>query len=289
MVTNYFKLLRPKQWIKNLFVFAPMFFGLSLFELNLFVKAGLAFVAFCCMASSVYIFNDLKDVDVDRRHPTKRLRPLACGAISKEKALILSLALALFSFVFARAVSWSCVILLLAYGILNLAYSLKLKHVAIVDIFCIATGFVLRVFMGGFSTGISLSRWIIVMTFLLAIFLALGKRRDDVLLSLNGTDVRKCIEGYNLRLIDISIGIVTSITFVAYLMYTFSPEVADFFGSKNIYFTAIFVLLGIMRYLQLIFVFEKSSSPTEIVFRDHFLQIIIIGWVCVFAIILYKP
>lgn len=289
MILNYIRLLRIHQWVKNLFVFAPIFFGLRLFDWRLMQLSVQAFLAFCCVASSMYILNDILDVKADRQHPAKRMRPVASGAVSVKKALIPSIILAFFGLALAYRISLLCVFIILGYVIINVAYSFKLKHIAIVDILCIAIGFVLRVFMGSFATGVALSHWIIVMTFLLATFLALSKRRDDLILFSNGNNIRKAIEGYNLKLIDILMSVVAAVILVAYLMYSFSPEVIAYFGSQHVYLTFIFVFLGIMRYLQITFVFEETASPTNILLKDRFLQMTIIGWLIAFMIILYKP
>lgn len=288
MILNYIRLLRIHQWIKNLFVFAPLFFGLHLFDRHLMLLSVVAFSAFCCGASSMYILNDILDVEEDRRHPAKKFRPIASGAVSVKKTLMLSVVLACLSLSLAWIISTACVIVISLYLILVTLYSFKLKHIAIVDIFCIATGFVLRVFMGGSAMGIGQSQWIIVMTFLLALFLALAKRRDDVLLFLDGNEVRSVIDGYNLKFIDSSTAAVTAVILVAYLMYSFSPEVAAFYRSQQVYLTFIFVLLGIMRYLQLSLVYGKTGSPTEVLLTDRFLHLVVMGWLITFTIIIYK-
>jgi len=172
--------------------------------------------------------------------------------------------------------------LLLFYAILNGAYSLRLKHVPLVDVFCVATGFLLRIFVGGAATGIALSSWIIVMTFLLALFIALAKRRDDVLHAAAGRDVRAATAGYNLPLVDMALGVLASVTLVAYLMYTMAPEVGERFGGRPVYLTFPWVLLGILRYFQRTLVFQDSGSPTRIILSDRFLQGVLALWVLSF-------
>jgi len=172
--------------------------------------------------------------------------------------------------------------LLLFYAILNGAYSLRLKHVPLVDVFCVATGFLLRIFVGGAATAIDLSSWIIVMTFLLALFIALAKRRDDVLHAAAGRDVRAATAGYNLPLVDMALGMLASVTLVAYLMYTMVPEVGERFGGRPVYFTFPWVLLGILRYFQRTLVFQDSGSPTRIILSDRFLQGVLALWVLSF-------
>ncbi|OPZ60104.1 MAG: Decaprenyl-phosphate phosphoribosyltransferase [Deltaproteobacteria bacterium ADurb.Bin510] len=283
------KLLRPHQWLKNGFVFAPIFFGFKLFDSHLLSRTLVAFAAFCLAASAMYVLNDLRDIEADREHPTKRNRPLASGAISRKAAQVILTVLLLAGIATAASLNLTCLGLTLGYIALNTAYSLKLKHLALIDIFCIATGFVLRILMGGFATGIALSHWIVSVTFLLALFLALAKRRDDVKLFLNGSDVRTAIEDYNLKLIDTALAIIAAVTLVAYIMYTVSPEVIAGFGTDYVYLTTVFVLLGLLRYLQLVYVFEEGAAPTMVLIKDRFLQLTIIGWIASFLIIIYKP
>ena len=172
---------------------------------------------------------------------------------------------------------------------LNIAYCIRLKHIAILDVAIIAIGFVLRLFIGSAVTGIMLSMWIVVITFLLALFMALAKRRDDLLIFLEtGSMMRKAIDGYNLKFLDTSMAIMASVVIVAYTIYTASPEVAEKFHTKYLYLTAFFVILGIMRYLQIALVFQDSGSPTQIVLKDRFIQFVLLGWFATFIWILYS-
>ena len=185
-------------------------------------------------------------------------------------------------------VSPSVLFLVLTYLILNLAYTVKLKHIAIIDIVIISTGFVVRLLVGAEATQVDLSHWIIVMTFLLALFLSLAKRRDDVLIYLK-TDqkMRKVIDGYNLKFLDAAMVMTSSIVIVAYILWSISPEVAERLNTQNIYLTAVFVVLGILRYMQIAFVEEKSGNPSKVLLRDRFIQLTLVGWVSVFVWILY--
>ena len=203
LLKNYIELMRPSQYFKNLFIFAPLFFGLKITDIKLLSIAFLAFLSFSVVASAVYVFNDYHDVEEDKLHPTKKYRPLACGSISKKSALFLMFTLLLAGVGSASLLGRQMLYIVLAYLVINIAYTLKLKHVAIIDVFIIAIGFVLRLFVGSAVTNIQLSMWIILMTFLLALFLALAKRRDDVLVFLSGGDkVRKVIDGYNLDVVN---------------------------------------------------------------------------------------
>ena len=213
---------------------------------------------------------------------------MASGNISKVEAVIIMTLLAIAGFVIMALLSIKAVGIVIAYVIMNIFYSFHLKHVAIVDIVIIAIGFVLRLFIGSAVTEIPLSMWIVVMTFLLALFLALAKRRDDVLIYLDtGKKMRRVIDGYNLQFLDITMAIMASVVVVSYTIYTTSAEVVARVHSEYLYLTSLFVILGVMRYLQIAFVFKDSGSPTKIILKDRFMQFTLIGWVLVFAWILY--
>jgi len=282
------KLLRPHQYVKNLFVFLPLFFAGLVQNAELLLSAALVFIGFSASASAIYILNDYRDIEEDRLHPRKKYRPLASGAISKTKAKILFALLLSSGFALTAYVSMSAFGVLAGYVALNIAYSLKLKHVAILDISIIATGFVLRLFVGAEATDVPLSMWIVMMTFLLALFMALAKRRDDVLIFMDtGKKMRHVIDGYNLQLIDSAMMIMSSVVIVTYLLYTTSASVVERLNSEHLYTTAIFVILGILRYLQIAFVEKNSGSPTRILLKDRFIQLAVIGWILAFVWILY--
>ena len=295
MLKEALKIIRPQQWVKNLFVFLPLFFNKHLFEIEYLLPTAIVFVAFCAIASSIYCLNDIFDVEADRIHIVKRERPIASGRISKQTAYIIMIICASISVIAITVGDFSLggnkqilYIIILAYFLMNIAYCLGLKNKAIIDIFIIAIGFVLRVLAGGFASGIWLSQWIILMTFLLALFLALAKRRDDVVLfQETGTKVRKNVDKYNTPFLNAAISIVGSVTLVCYIMYTLSPEVTERFGSQYLYLTSCFVLAAIIRYIQITFVDENSGSPTKILLHDHVIQICIIGWLLSFGIIIY--
>ena len=280
--------MRPHQYIKNIFIFLPLFFAAKITNIELLINASITFVAFSLTASAIYTLNDYHDIEEDREHPKKKSRPLASGAISKAQAIIIMALLAIGGFTLMASVSFNGVAILAAYVIMNIAYSFYLKHVAILDVTIIAIGFVLRLFIGSVVTGIALSMWIVIMTFLLALFMALAKRRDDVLIYMEtGKKMRKVIDGYNLQFLDTAMAIMASVVIVAYTIYTTSAEVVERFHSQYLYLTALFVILGIMRYLQIAFVHLDSGSPTKIVLKDRFMQITILAWVITFGWILY--
>ena len=286
--TVLIKLMRPHQYIKNIFIFLPLFFALKITDPALLTNAIIAFIAFSLTASAIYTLNDYHDIEEDRQHPKKKSRPLASGVINKSQAIVIMAVLGISGFALMATLSVKAVGILAAYVAMNIAYSFYLKHVAILDVTIIAIGFVLRLFIGSAVTDIPLSMWIVIMTFLLALFMALAKRRDDVLIYLDtGKKMRKVIDGYNLQFLDTAMAIMASVVIVAYTIYTTSPEVVARVNSEYLYLTALFVILGIMRYLQVAFVLKDSGSPTKIVLKDSFMQITLLGWGLTFAWILY--
>jgi len=287
-LSSIIKLMRPQQYIKNLFIFLPLFFALKITDISLLLNDIIAFIAFSVTASAIYILNDYHDIEEDQQHPRKKYRPLASGEISKPKAVRIMGMLAVIGFGLMVMISWQAVGILTVYVLLNIAYSFYLKHVAILDVAIIAIGFVLRLFIGAAVTNITLSMWIVVMTFLLALFMALAKRRDDVLIYMKtGKKMRKVIDGYNLQFLDTAMAIMASVVIVAYTIYTTSPDVTERFHTQYLYLTSLFVILGIMRYLQIAFVHLDSGSPTKIVFKDRFIQLVLLGWIVTFTGILY--
>ncbi len=287
-MSEIIKLMRPHQYVKNIFIFLPIFFALEIKNMDFLFQAFIAFIAFSLTASAVYILNDYHDIEDDKQHPKKKNRPLASGTISKKQAIAIMSILLLVGFGLMLSLAWQAGAILATYVLINIAYSLYLKHIAILDVTIIAIGFVLRLFIGSAVTGIALSMWIVIMTFLLALFMALAKRRDDVLIYMNtGKKMRKVIDGYNLQFLDGAMMIMASVVIVAYTLYTTSTEVVARVNSEYLYLTALFVILGIMRYLQIAFVLEDSGSPTRIVLRDRFTQLTLLGWILSFGWILY--
>ena len=287
------QLLRPYQWVKNAFVFLPLFFGRHMLDIDFVIPSVVAFAAFCLSASGIYCLNDVIDADKDRQHPRKCHRPVASGAVSKSAGLVLALllefaafALAGLTLVASQAMDLSVV--LGFYLALNILYCIRLKHVAIIDIFIVATGFVLRIFAGGTATGIVLSHWIVLVTFLLALLLKLAKTRDDVVIyQETGVMLRQSVARYNLSFVNQTIGILASVLIVCYIMYTVSDEVVERVGSPYLYVTSVFVLAGVIRYLQLTMVDGRSGSPTRVLLHDHFIHLCILGWGLVFFFLLY--
>ncbi len=292
MIKDILRLIRPKQWIKNMFVFIPMFFAGELFDLHSLCLCAVTFLAYSFMASSIYCYNDIVDADADRRHPVKCHRPVASGAVSVRLAYTLMALMAVLSvavvLLLPPEVMASVLAVVLFYYLLNLSYCSKLKQYAIVDVCIVAFGFVLRILAGGFACEVTPSNWLVIMTFLLTLFMSFAKRRDDVLrMNETGEPPRKNTVRYNLTFINQAITITASVTLVCYIMYTVSPEVTERFDTPYLYLTFVFVLLGLLRYIQIAVVDKKSGDPTKVILHDHFSQMIVVAWVLSFLLMIY--
>lgn len=287
----YLKVIRPHQWVKNTFVFLPLFFGHSLMQLDLLLNTIIVFFGFSLAASSIYCFNDVIDVEADRRHPVKCRRPVACGAVSERMAYLMMFTMFLMSMAvlsLLRCNMLQTMGIILGYWFLNMAYCWRLKRYAIIDVCIIAFGFVLRILAGGAATDITPSHWLVMMTFLLTLFLSFAKRRDDVLRMMKtGEAPRQNTSRYNLTFINQSITITGSVTLVCYIMYTVSPDVISSFGTQYLYLTSGYVILGLLRYIQIAVVDEKSGDPTKVMLHDRFTQLIVVAWVATFLIMIY--
>ena len=284
-------LIRPQQWIKNGFVLIPMFFGGRLLNVDDAIASVVTFFAFSFVASAIYCFNDIVDVEADRRHPVKCHRPIASGAVSVPTAYALMVILVLLSalllfFLPQRAGETAGIVAF--YFLLNMAYCLWLKRHAIIDVCTVAFGFVLRILAGGMACEVAVSNWLVLMTFLLALFLSFAKRRDDVLrMNETGEPPRRNTIRYNLTFVNQAITVTGTVTLVCYIMYTVSPEVVSRFHAPYLYLTSIFVLVGLLRYIQLTVVDEVSGDPTKILLRDRFTQAIVVAWIMAFLLIIY--
>ena len=267
-ILNIIKLTRPEQWLKNMFIFLPLFFDRKLMDMQCLVPALLAFASYCMAASSIYCFNDIFDAEADM-------------------AVTIAAALAI-AFLLNPVARYRLIAIIGTYYIMNIAYCVKLKNIALVDIFTIAMGFVLRIRCGGLVPGIWVSQWLVLMTFLLALFLAFAKRRDDVVMyEGTGIAMRKNVNRYNLAFMNQAIGLIASVTMVSYIMYSVSEEVTRRMGSDYLYLTSFFVLMGILRYMQLTIVDVKSGSPTRVLLHDRFIQVCLLCWIAVFFFIIY--
>lgn len=284
---NYLKLIRPQQWIKNAFVLIPAFFAAKINLLFVDYKIAAAFFSFSAAASAVYILNDIFDLEKDRLHETKRSRPLASGAVSVSRAAILGIVFVIVALGLGWLVGQTFFLIVGGYAALNILYSVRLKHISLIDISCIALGFILRVLAGGAAANVAVSKWLILMTFLLACCLALGKRRDDLLLDVDKEQLRPSLKGYTLEFVDTCLVVLAATTIVCYIMYTVSEEVVARLHSEYIYLTSIFVIIGVLRFLQIAIVERKSSSPTKILYGDSMIQTMILLWLASFLIVLY--
>ncbi|MDE6305235.1 MAG: UbiA prenyltransferase family protein, partial [Muribaculaceae bacterium] len=273
-------LMRPQQWVKNLFVFLPLFFDRKLLDTACLVPTVIVFAAFCLLSSAVYCFNDIRDVEADRLHPHKCKRPVASGDVSIAQAYVVMAVCLVGGGILLAMLNHTVCCLGAVYVVLNWLYCIRLKQIALIDTFIVAVGFVIRIFAGGGASGSYISHWIVMMTFLLALFLALAKRRDDVVIyDETGVLTRKHIVSYNIAFLDTALAIISTVIVICYIMYTVSAEVVERIGSRYLYTTSAIVLLGVLRYLQLTVVDKCSGSPTRIFYRDRFIQICVALWV----------
>ncbi len=271
--------LRPQQWIKNLAIFAALVFSRNFDVPSLVLRTAAAFVAFCFISSSHYIFNDLMDLEEDKLHPVKSKRPLASGRLKKGPAVAAMLVLGAAGLGLAAWLSLPFLFLGLGYIAIQVLYSVRLKHVVILDIFVIAAGFVIRVVAGGLVIRVSISSWLLICTMLLSLFLAMGKRRHElVILEGAAPSHRPILKEYNIVFLDQMISVVTASTLVAYCLYTISDETIAKLGTRSMIWTVPFVLYGIFRYLYLIHLRSEGGSPEHLIIKDKPLLLDIFLW-----------
>ena len=280
--------LRPKQWTKNLLVFAGILFSQNFFVLPMLVSTIAAFVIFCFLSGAVYIFNDVTDIEKDKKHPLKSKRPLASGELSVKNALVAVAVIV--AACLGASFYFGPYFFAVAFGylVLQLAYSLYFKYVVILDVFAIAAGFMLRVVAGAEVIGVDISSWLIICTMLLSLFLAFSKRRHELAtLEDSAHEHRKVLADYSIYLLDQMISVVTASTVVCYALYTMSDETITKFGTSNLIFTVPFVLYGIFRYLYLVHKKGEGGNPENILMSDAPLIIDIFLWAAAAAFILY--
>jgi len=270
--------MRPKHWIKNVFVFAALVFAQQLHDAAMLALVVAAFAVFCLLSSSVYLLNDVADREADRRHPAKRDRPVASGALSPRAAAVASLLLAAISLVGALALSWPFAAIACTYLLFNIAYSISLKKMVILDVIIVATGFLLRAWGGAVVIGVEMSHWLILCTGLIALFLGFTKRRQEIATLERAADQRPILREYSLPFLDQMISIVTASSLLAYTLYAFSPEVADKLGTRWLGLTIPFVLFGIFRYLYLVHQRGEGDNPTELLLSDAQLLWTVLLW-----------
>jgi len=280
--------VRPAQWTKNLFVFAALIFAREFFTVSLLLKTVGAFFAFCLVSGAFYIFNDLHDREEDRAHPKKSQRPIASGEIRPGEALVLFFLLAVIGLTGAFFLERNFFLAVGIYFLLQLAYTLRLKQVVILDIFMIAAGFVIRVVAGGLVIAVPISSWLLICTTLLALLLSMGKRRHEItVLQDRASEHRPILKEYSPYLLDQMIAVVTASTLIAYCLYTISEETVKKFGTSNLIWTAPFVLYGIFRYLYLLHLKGKGGSPEEIIIQDKPMLLNIVLWIGAVILVLY--
>lgn len=288
---NLIRLIRPHQWVKNLVVLLPVFFGGALLHVESVYAGLVTALCFSFAASSIYCLNDIVDVEDDRQHPVKCHRPMASGAISIPQGytlMFLMFVLSMLSTFLLRQSQLETASVILFYWLLNIAYCLKLKQYAIIDVCVVSFGFVLRILAGGYATSIHLSKWIVLMTFLLMLFLSFAKRRDDVVrMNETGHAPRQNTIRYNLTFINQAITITASVTLVCYIMYTVSPETIQNFHTDYLYLTSVFVLVGLLRYIQIAVVDKRSGDPTKVMLHDRFMQFVVLAFGLAFLFIIY--
>jgi 4-hydroxybenzoate polyprenyltransferase len=281
--------LRPRQWVKNLFVFAAVVFAQKLFTPLIWPALG-AFVIFCGLSGAVYLINDVADRDKDRRHPLKRLRPIASGALPPAVAVLLAALLVAACLAAAFALAWPFRLVAAGYAALLIAYSFWLKYLVIVDVLTVATGFVLRAVAGAEAVDVDISGWLVICTILIALFLALGKRRHECL-SLEGMAVehRPILAEYSEGFLDQMIAVVTASTAMAYALYTMWPETVVKFHTRLLPLTFPFVLYGIFRYLYLLYHLDLGGNPSDLLLSDRALLVNTLLWVAALIVIIYGP
>ena len=280
--------LRPQQWVKNGFVFAALIFSRSITDWHRNARVAAGAFLFCLISSAVYLFNDILDAPEDRRHPLKRLRPLASGRLGVGTASIAAIILATLSLYGAWLLDRTFFVILLAYALINVLYSWALKRVVLLDVFVISAGFVLRVISGGVIIHVEISPWLVVCATLLALFLALSKRRHElVALGKDASNHRSILAHYSPYFLDQLIGIVTASTVMSYALYTLSSDAQVKFPGKRLEFTIPFVLFGIFRYLYLVHQGEEGGNPTRLLFTDLVLLSVVLFWAASVIFIIY--
>ena len=281
-IYKYFEISRPRHSIKNLIIFAPLFFTFQ-YKLNLYFDAFIIFFLFCLITTVTYIFNDISDRNIDILHPKKKYRPIAAGTISLLEAKLLMLFLFFISTLASYSLNYELFVILMSYLFINILYSLKFKEIVFIDIIIISMGFILRLLAGSLVGSIDLSIWIFMMTFLLASLMAITKRKDAV--DRNDYSSTSISKSYTKKLINYIVTVITLSIVITYTFFTFSSEVSFILGNSYLPFTLIFVLLGISRYLFLIYNMPISYDPVEIFFNDFLMKLFFISWILSFFVI----
>ncbi|MCX8506280.1 MAG: UbiA prenyltransferase family protein [Alphaproteobacteria bacterium] len=286
-IKPYLKLMRPHQWVKNGFIIAPLFFTPEAVTFAHVIATLMGVMVFCLTASAVYIVNDYCDREQDRLHPSKRFRPLASGAISPIAAFSLCGFLLILAFLLALRLPREFGVVAVTYLAINLLYSLWLKHQSLLDVILVAACYGLRVLAGAALIDVKASVWILSASFLLALFIALAKRRDDVVQEMDYSH-RPALKGYNKAFLDQAVAICLALVIMCYLIYTTENDVMARAHTDKLYLTTPLVILGALRYLQLTMVEHKSGEPTMILLKDRFLLLCVMGWIVVYGLLIYS-
>ncbi len=284
-MSEYLRLLRVNQYIKNLLIFAPIFFSFNYSNLYLLKICAISCFLFCLLSSVIYIINDICDIEKDKLHPYKKYRPLANGDINKKNALILAIILICLSFIGSFLLNKSVFLFFLVYFVFNILYSLKLKKIPILDLIAISFFYIIRILIGSAITGIISSNWLYIMTFLVALVVAIAKRRGEYILS-NGEKLsRHVLEYYNKDFLDFSLILISGITIVSYILYTVSERTIASVGSEYVFVTIFWVIVGFLRFLQSVLVFNKLDDPVKFIYKDNVSKLIVLLWILNFVII----
>lgn len=287
MLAGLLRTMRPHQWVKNLFVLAPLVFAKELFDFPTTLRAVGAFACFCLASSTVYIINDLSDVEADRAHPVKRNRPIASGRVSEKTARLAAIVLVTIALGVGVVLGFAFAATVLAYLVLNVAYTARLKHVAYVDVLCIAGGFELRVLGGAFAALVPASTYLLIVTFLLASFLGFGKRMHELMQGEGAHKQRTVLRAYNERTLTVLLYITGLATISTYAVYTLDPHTRQGFGTDYLLLTTPFTIFGVLRFLRLVRHHPHAESPTEEMLRDKWFLLNLALWVAAVLVVIY--
>ena len=282
-------LLRIPQWVKNFFLFAPLIFSKHLFEAGYFWTVAVAFTVFCLISSAVYIINDIADREVDRRHPIKRTRPLAAGTLTSSAAVVLALLLLSLSVALAKDLPENFQLVATLYVVMNVAYSFWLKHIILLDVFIVASGFMVRVLAGAYAIDVAISHWLVLCTLFISLFLSTSKRRGELVMSqqVEGYEGRAVLKHYDLASIDQIMTVAAAGMAITYALYTIADRTVTMFGTENLIFTIVFVLFGIFRYLILIKARPMEDNPIRLLLGDPMLLLNIFAWFITCVVVIY--
>jgi 4-hydroxybenzoate polyprenyltransferase len=289
-IINAFKIIRPSQWLKNAFLFAPLIFAKHLFDLPYIWREMLAFIGFCLVSSTLYVVNDILDREADKLHPIKRNRPLASGAIGMPEAFIIIVILLVFIVCMVPHLNLHFWYMVALYGLLNLAYSFGLKRVVLVDVFIIAAGFMLRVLAGVFAIEVEISSWLILCTLFVSVFLAVSKRRGELMFNSTSEsfDTRPVLKQYNLAFMDQIMTVAASGMAISYALYTVADRTVKTFKTENLIFTTVFVLFGIFRYIFIMRDRKTDDNPMHLLLSDAPTIVNIMVWFLACVVIIYS-